>query len=194
MKVKAKLCAVCQTPFIPKQITPVCSYQCARKFNEKKEVDKRVREMKKDVQSLNDLRSIARSAFQTWVRMRDKDLPCISCGKNDTQQWDGGHFLKAEIYTGLIFEEINCNKQCCYCNGPIMQGNVIEYRKGMIKKYGQTTVDELEARADLSRIYKFDRQELTEITFKYRAKIKELKTASKNVGTPIEVKIVTIKN
>jgi hypothetical protein len=32
-----------------------------------------------------------------------KQENCISCGGNEKDLWDGGHFLKAEIYSGVIF-------------------------------------------------------------------------------------------
>jgi hypothetical protein len=36
-------------------------------------------------------------------RLRDANENCISCGGNDKDLWDGGHFKKAEIYSGVIF-------------------------------------------------------------------------------------------
>lgn len=157
-------------------LQPVCSPKCAVAFNSKKEVNKRVKEMRKDVQSLNDLRSIARAVFQTYVRMRDQARPCISCPKTEAK-WDGGHYLKAEIYTGLIFDEDNCHKQCSYCNDQL-QGNVLEYREGLIKRIGRLGVELLEARKDFSRVYKFSLEELIEIAETYKQKIKDLKRAA----------------
>ena len=183
MIVKPKICKQCGAKFTPfNSIQPVCSPKCAVEFNTKKEIDKRVKVMKKESQSLNDLRSIARAAFQTYIRLRDKNRPCISCGKTEAK-WDGGHFFKAEIYTGLIFNEFNCHKQCSYCNDQLA-GNLIEYRKGLIKRYGQERVSALEDLADLARIYKFDKNELIEIAVLYRTKIKELKNQF-NAGYPV---------
>lgn len=174
---KDKRCKICNEKFRPmNSLQPVCSPKCAVAFNSKKEVNKRVKEMRKDVQSLNDLRSIARAVFQAYVRMRDQSQPCISCGKTEAK-WDGGHYLKAEIYTGLIFDEDNCHKQCSYCNDQL-QGNVLEYREGLIKRIGRLSVELLEARKDLSRVYKFSREELIEIAETYKQKIKNLKKAA----------------
>lgn len=173
---KAKSCKVCAGGFLPmNSLQVVCSPKCAVAFNSKKEIDKRVKGMRKEVQSINDLRAIARTAFQTWIRLRDQQQPCISCPNTDAK-WDAGHYMKCEIYTGLIFEETNCHKQCSYCNCQL-QGNVIEYRKGLIKRIGLCKVAELEARADLSRVYKFSKQELIDIATDYRARIKTLKAA-----------------
>ncbi len=80
--------------------------------------------MKSDSRSLIELRNLARVSFQIYIRQRDKDLPCISCNKSDAK-WDAGHYLKAEIYTKLIFNEDNIHKQCSYCNLQLA-GNLIE--------------------------------------------------------------------
>lgn len=189
MKIKDKLCKQCGSKFKPfNSLQPVCSPACAVKFNSKKEVNKSVKEMRKTSQSLNDIRAIARASFQTWIRLRDEENGCISC-KKTVAKWDGGHYMKAEIFTGLIFEPINCNKQCSYCNDQLA-GNLIEYRKGLIKKYGEAAVESLEARADLARMYKFSAHELIEITTLYKSKIKELKTQFNNAYPPVAEQIV----
>lgn len=185
MRVKPKRCKQCGEKFTPfNSLTPVCSPKCAVAFNSKKEVDKRVKEMRKDIQSLSDLRAIARASFQTYIRMRDSKFGCISCPKTEAK-WDGGHFLKAEIYTGLIFDENNCHKQCSYCNDQL-QGNVVEYRKGLVLRIGIEAVNSLELRADNARIYKFSKDELRDLAIVYKQRIKELQSAN-NVGTPINV-------
>lgn len=177
MRYKKKVCKVCEDMFMPmNSLQVVCSPKCAVAFNSKKEVNKRLKDMRKEVRSLADYRAIARAAFQTYIRMRDKHLPCISCGKTEAK-WDGGHYLKCEIYTGLIFDEENCHKQCSRCNDQL-QGNTAEYREGLIKRIGRLNVELLEARKDISRTYKFSKEELIEIAEKYKSKIKELKSAA----------------
>lgn len=188
MKIKPKACRQCGAQFTPfNTLQPVCTPACAVKFNSKKEVEKRVKQMRKDSQSLNDLRSIARAVFQKYIRLRDAKHPCISCYKTDAK-WDAGHYFKAEIYTGLIFNEDNVHKQCSYCNCQLA-GNLIEYRKGLVKKIGEEKVLELEASADSSRVYKFGRVELQDTTVKYKAKIKELESRNNVEGQIYDVKI-----
>ena len=172
-RVKTRICAICSKEFIPLRITQVCSYICALKWNDKKEVDKRVKQLKIEVQSVKDLEVIARRVFQKWVRLRDAKDPCISCG-TIYAKWDGGHYYKAELYSGLIFDEMNCNKQCAHCNGPHMHANLIGYRKGLVEKYGALAVEGLEEIADSKRFYKFTKQELKDIIAKYKTKINEL--------------------
>ena len=116
----------------------------------------------------------AKSAFQKWVRLRDKDKPCISCGKLKAEQWDGGHYRKAEIYRGVIFHHWNCMRQCSYCNR-FLHGNEIEYRNGLIKRIGLEKVELLELEAKQTQMRKWSREELIEIRDEYKQRIKLMK-------------------
>jgi predicted Zn-dependent peptidase len=171
-KIKTRKCKVCERDFTPmNSLQQVCNYICALKFNDKKEIEKRIKQMKSDVQSVQDVEKIARTVFQQWIRKRDEKLPCISCGKTETKQWDAGHFYSAEQFSGLIFNEMNCNKQCCYCNRNLY-GNQLEYRKGMIAKYGSLAVEGLEELSINARVHKFTKDELKAIAQKYKQKLK----------------------
>jgi hypothetical protein len=98
--------------------------------------------------------------------MRDIKEPCISCGTNEAK-WDGGHYLKAEIYSGVIFDERNVNKQCSYCN-QYLDGNTAAYRQGLIKKIGLDEVIALEELANETRTKKWTIEELQLIKNKYK--------------------------
>lgn len=178
---KPKKCRECKQPFIPMRLLQaVCSPLCAitkAKREEKKKRDKVYREKKKvlraQLKKLPELKREARTAFQAWIRKRDEHLPCISSGKTTDIMWNGGHYLKAEIYSGLIFDERNCHKQTCYDND-YLAGNVIEYRKGLIARYGLEYVEQLESEADAKRVYKWTKEELIDIKKEYRKKLREL--------------------
>ena len=128
--------------------------------------------MKTEIEGIKTLESAARIIFQKYIRARDSKFPCISCERTTTKQWDSGHYFKAELYTGLIFDERNCNKQCSECNGVNMHGNLIAYRKGLVKRFGAAHVEQLESEADSQRVYKFTRSELIDIANKYKLKLK----------------------
>lgn len=117
---------------------------------------------------LKELKKKAKATFQAWCRHRDIDDPCISCGKYDAK-FDGGHYYKAELYSSLIFDERNVNKQCSYCND-YLAGNLIQYRFGLIKKYGQEVVDELDylATLDKQKTVKRTKLDYIDIILKYR--------------------------
>ena len=175
-RIKPKKCGYseCGKMFIPQRPLQVaCSVQCSIKFNEEKEIKKRTKLLKEGATTLMQLEKLARIWFQKWVRKMDEKDPCISCNRTFTKQWDGGHFCPAEIYSGVIFDEMNVNKQCSECNGINMHGNPIGYRQGLIRKYGEDAVRELELRANQTRNYKYTREELIEIANKYKLKLKE---------------------
>lgn len=82
--------------------------------------------------------------FSQYIRLRDADqngyIRCISCGKIVFwKEADNGHFINRK-HMSLRFSETNCNAQCRSCNR-FDEGNMTGYNLGMIKKYGQQTVD-----------------------------------------------------
>lgn len=79
-----------------------------------------------------------------------------------------GHFY-ARTFTAVRWDERNVNGQCAGCN-TFKHGNLLEYRKGMIAKYGQEVVDELERLHN--QPFKLDRQWLEEKIKHYQNLIK----------------------
>ena len=169
-----KECKICNKRFKPFRTTQVvCSPKCA-KSHAKRKIKADKQEVRDNVVKYSKLMSEAKTAFQKWVRERDKDKPCISCGKLTAEQWDGGHYRKAEVYRGLIFHELNVHKQCSYCNRHL-HGNEADYRKGLINRIGLEKVELLELEADQTRQRKWERGELVEIRDEYRQKFKLIK-------------------
>jgi len=180
---KEKKCKVCQEKFIPKQFAQcICSIPCAIIHAKNLKAQKEQREwrvekavLKEKLKTLGQYEAEAKTSFQKWIRMRDASLPCISCGNSNTKDWAGGHFYSAGMYSGLMFDERNVHKQCnTHCN-KYLAGNLLEYRKGLIKRYGNAFVDELDSISDSKRNYKYTKAELIAKKLKYDILIKELK-------------------
>lgn len=178
---KDKKCKQCSKLFPPQRpLQFLCSPYCAYKYAEKnvkikseKELSKWRKESKKALLTLTQHESIAKAAFQAYIRKRDEHLPCISCGTTKTNLWDGGHFKKAELYSGVIFNELNCWKQCRKCNR-FLGGNELNYMVGLRNRIGEVKLNELLALADESKNYKWSREELEWIAKEYKKKIKEM--------------------
>jgi hypothetical protein len=151
-----------QKSFLPKVSLKLKSFQKQNKAD-----------LRQKLKTLSQYESEAKKSFQKYVRLRDKDLPCISCNEMVKDLWDGGHYFKAELFSGLIFNEKNCHKQCRKCNR-FLGGNEIQYRKGLLNRFGFEYVEQLESIADENRVYKYTKDELIEIKRKYDGKIKEL--------------------
>lgn len=116
--------------------------------------------------TIPQLRKKAGIKFRSWIRKRDKDQSCISCGsRNDLQ---AGHYYSAGHYPGLEFNEDNVNIQCLQCNYH-KHGNLLEYRKGLLKKIGTERLEQLDffVSASYKTTYKHDRFRLIEIIDKY---------------------------
>ena len=174
---KKKKCKYCKEYFIPqKPLQSICSFEHAielgklkpAKVNYKRVNSEIKSEAKQKLKTQAQLRNPIKLHFQKWVRLRDIKEPCISCGTTEAK-WDGGHYLKAEIYSGVIFDERNVNKQCSYCN-QYLDGNTAAYRQGLIKKIGLDQVIALEDLANETRTKKWTIEELQTIKNKYKIK------------------------
>jgi len=99
--------------------------------------------------SLPQVKSKAKVAFQKFCRLRDANETCISCGV-ESAKFDGGHFYKAELYTSLMFDEMNCHKQCSYCNS-YLAGNLICYYQNLEHRIGKENLTKLVERAKLDK-------------------------------------------
>lgn len=191
IKPKQKTCKICKERFEPKSpMQLVCDWKCAYEYSKihlnresKKLQEKHNKELndkvKKFKENLKDYEAEARKYFQKWVRLRDKNEPCVSCGRTNTDRWDGGHYFKAELYSGLIFHEDNCHKQCSRPCNKDLDGNLANYRINLIKKIGEEKVKWLEDNKDSLRQKKYTRDELLRITTVYKIKIVELEKLNK---------------
>jgi hypothetical protein len=180
---KQKKCKVCQEFFTPIQFAQTaCGYKCAIIHSKNLKLQKELKDwkvekaiLKDKLKTLGQYEAEAKKSFQKWIRMRDVSLPCISCGNMKATDWAGGHYFSAGKYSGLMFDERNCHKQCnTHCN-KFLAGNLLEYRKGLIKRYGIEFVEQLESESDSKRDYKFTKEELIAKKLKYDLLIKEKK-------------------
>lgn len=113
----------------------------------------------------------AQAAFNAWVRERDRDLPCISCGRHHQGQYHAGHYRSVGSSPALRFEELNVHKQCAPCNNH-KSGNAIEYRLGLVRKIGAELVEWLEGPHPAKR---YSIEDLQGIKAHYRALFRDLK-------------------
>lgn len=180
---KDKKCKVCKETFKPTQFAQICcGYACAiihsKNLKKQKELKDWIQEkavLKDKLKTLSEYEVDAKKSFQKYIRLRDYSLPCISCGNSKTTDWAGGHFYSAGMYSGLMFDERNCHKQCnSHCN-KFLSGNLLEYRKGLIKRYGNEFVEVLDKLSNEKRNYKYTKEELIAKKLKYDILIKEFK-------------------
>lgn len=107
--------------------------------------------------TLPQLLKKAQEVFNRFIRERDKDFGCISCGAGVDH---AGHYLSQGHHSALRFNEVNTNGQCLRCNN-FLHGNLIKYRQGLVKKVGEQKVLLLEN--NKNTIKKWSRTELLAI-------------------------------
>ena len=176
---KQRKCKHCGTLFTPRNSLHVaCSLDCAmalgRERLEKKEAKEhkaKLRRMKENAKTLGQLAKEAQTEFNRYIRERDRDQPCISCGRHHEGQYHAGHYRSVGACPELRFEELNVHKQCAPCNNH-KSGNVIEYRIRLVARIGIENVEWLEGPHDPK---KYTREELRELKAEYRRKANELK-------------------
>lgn len=140
---------------------------------------KRKTKRKKKLQKLSNLKSRARYYFQRYIRLKafssGEVIRCAyGCGKvlTDPKKCDAGHYLKAELYPNAIFDERNVYPVCKGCN---IRDPILEYRRELIRRFGEKFVMDLENEYKLNRgSYKWDRNFLEEVKLKYKNLCKEL--------------------
>lgn len=183
---KCKNCGVKFTPWNSMQVacSPLCALDWTRKQSEKA-ARRRNREAKQKLKTRRDWEKEAQREFNKFIRERDKDEPCICCGKDAPGEdwkpggrWDAGHFLSVGSHPELRFEELNCHKQLKSCNagaGRFTRKNRTvsqQYRERLIAKIGEKNVEWLEGPHD-AKHYTID--DLKAIRDEYRMKTRELR-------------------
>lgn len=162
---KSRRCAQCRKKcpsetILSNKLRAFCSMDCLMAFTKtergkeviKKTVARHNRQDKVRVLDKQKTRSQwlseAQTAFNRYVRWRDRHDGCISCGKHVENKyggnWDAGHFRSRGSAPHLRFHLWNCHKQCARCNR-FLSGNTAEYRIALIQKIGSTKVLALES-------------------------------------------------
>ncbi|WP_391563953.1 recombination protein NinG [Raoultella ornithinolytica] len=98
---------------------------------------------------------------------------CISCGTHQAAVWHAGHYRTVAKASHLRFTRININLQCDDCNVG-KSGNIKAYRVGLVAKYGEATVQELD---NDNRIHRWTIEELDAIRTEAYADLRALKKA-----------------
>ena len=172
---KPKKCRECSEMFIPRNSLQVaCSIKCALLLQKKKAIkqaQKEKRDWYSENKTLGNYEAEAKKVFQKWIRLRDSNIPCMACGTMTATEYHAGHLYKAEIYSGVIFDERNVHKCCKKCN-VFLNGNELNYRKNLVKKFGEQWVNQLEEDAQATRNKKYTKEELIEIKKTYLNKLK----------------------
>lgn len=174
---KLKLCPKCQESLPLASFTSARAKYCRkclviRKLEQRNAMTQRSLERTKvkkqktvGIVRISDLKKEAQKVFNKYIRTRDKDLPCISCGATTARAWHAGHFWAQGMNGALRFFVDNCHKQCDSCN-VWKHGNLLNYRINLVKKIGEERVKNLDNLHTLMK--RWTREELEAIISKYK--------------------------
>lgn len=134
---------------------------------------------KKKQPSKSTVKGKAWNAFAKYIRLRDclkttgtlEHGKCITCGKLLSITFcDAGHFVSRR-YNATVFDEKNVHIQCRYCNR-YLNGNLLEYRRQIVRLYGEGADISLEDKA--TGIKKYTIEALIEIEKCYKLKVERM--------------------
>jgi hypothetical protein len=132
--------------------------------------------------SIGKLKKEVRAIFSQYIRLRDalkatgdpNYCVCITCTKLiPVKEAQAGHFIDCR-HSATLFDETNVHAQCARCN-VYLDGNILEYRRQIIRLYGEGYDVQLEMKAVETK--KFTKAELIELKELYTQKIKELESS-----------------
>ena len=146
-------CKGCGKKCEPSGVVTLCSYECGRIVAEKadkkvkqekvrkaKAVKKafkaRTRELKEKAKTRAEWFADLQKEVNAYVRYRDKDEPCCTCGTRNDIKYDAGHYRSRGACKGLRFELTNIHKQCAIQCNMYGSGMRAEYKDFIIRKYG----------------------------------------------------------
>ena len=175
-----RTCKFCKIKFKPKynSVQETCDFECAIELGKlrkekkvKKEWTKEKKERKEKLKTNSDYIKELQVVFNKFIRTRDNDNGCISCGKSLKNKFDAGHFYSTGSYPELRFNEDNVFGQCVHCNQH-KHGNLIEYGLRLPNRISNKSIEELNRLANKPRKYTIE--ELKELKEYYKRKTKEL--------------------
>jgi hypothetical protein len=150
-------CKICKTKFTPKYflqkacLDPACLAEWSKLDREQKQ-KKKDKARKLELKPAGDYAKEAQTSINKYVRIRDKNKPCISClnksvavfgGYKGSCGWDAGHYRSRGSAAHLRFNLFNIHKQCVKCNR-FKSGNAVDYRIELINRIGLERVTRLE--------------------------------------------------
>lgn len=188
-KFKPKKCAwnKCGKQFTPERnfqktcFNTICAYGYVnqqKELKEKKDWNKEKEVIKTKLKSYGEHLKELEKIFNEFIRLRDKDNTCISCGTTKDVQYHAGHYYSVGAYPNLRFNEDNVHKQCGMSCNKQRHGNIIEYTPKLIQKIG---IQRFEKLAELkNQELKLTIPEILELKIEYKLKIKQLKNENTN--------------
>lgn len=179
---RLKTCPICGKQFAKQRMgQKACSIECAIVLGQQvqeKAKRKEIKARKEKLKTRSDWMREAQTAFNAYIRERDRNRPCICCGMPLELNaigggYDAGHYRSVGSAPHLRFDERNVHAQRKQCNR-YGAGRAVDYRIGLIARIGREAVEAMEAD---QAPRKYSIEELTAIRDTYRQKMRDLRNA-----------------
>jgi len=165
----------CGTKFVPvNSLNNAASIECALRIARAKREKENRKELNARRMELKPIRwflSKAQDAVNAYIRERDKEEPCISCGRWDVMSWHAGHYKSVGAHPELRFNHDNIHKQCDQCNLH-KSANIAEYRPRLIAKIGIERVTWLEGHHESAH---YTLEDCRRIEAEHKSMLKEIR-------------------
>lgn len=182
IKIRKKRCKVCNESFTPfNSLQKVCSTPCAILFAKEKKA-KESKSLNKFKKKYKDEKKLPKELEKTkhvvhkFIRERDVNKPCISCGGAYRSNFDAGHFYPSGKFSNIKFDLDNIHAQCIKCNR-YNEGEFENYSLMLPNRIGQKAFDSLKKKAALSKKHfkKWTIYELEDIRSNVKVLLKSIK-------------------
>ena len=182
-QLKSKKCKICKNIFEPRSsLQKVCSTECSfvvgrmaiHKKHELK-IKNQLESLKTNTEWKNDLQVVVNE----YIRLRDYGKPCVSCLRpfDLNHQRHASHFISRGASSFLRFNTLNIHASCAQCNGS-MSGNILNYRKQLLIRFGIEFVEKLECSPTVKS---FSVDYIKKAMKIFRKKIKKIKKIRKSI-------------
>lgn len=143
-KARWKLHSECIDPWLMAQKAKAAAL-FAKEQKARQRVEKAMdRKRKEALKTWADHHADAQKAVNAMVRARDAGEPCISCQKPWQPDFQAGHYRSRGAAKNLALDPRNIHGQCIQCNLH-KHGNGIDFRLGLIGRYGLAYVEAIES-------------------------------------------------
>lgn len=107
------------------------------------------------------LRGMLWTVFSKYIRQRDRDKSCITCGLPLAGDIQAGHYIPVgDSSVTMWFREDNVHGEHSNCNANWNDWHLVPMRKNLVKLYGEDHVSEMDSYAGRK-----DSQKLEEIVY-----------------------------
>tara|TARA_R110002096_G_scaffold146714_1_gene305445 strand:- start:293 stop:853 length:561 start_codon:yes stop_codon:yes gene_type:complete len=178
---KPKKCKApsCLKEFIPfSSLAKACCVKCALELNKvaaDKKYNQETKRLKESIKTRTEWYDGLQVLVNRYVRLRDKDKPCCTCGKTSDVKYDAGHFLSRGAFPELRFELTNIHKQCSVNCNQHGSGMRKEYEDFIAETYGDKHLRWLKGPHELLKDKYPHTDDIKEEIKKFREMIKEIK-------------------